>query len=292
MPARRLWIGLAAAVALAGLVGGALALGGLERIVRHAPRDVANLVEGPVVAHRGFSAAAPENTMAAFRGALELGVAFELDVTLASTGEVVVIHDDTLDRTTSGSGAVRATPLDTLQELDAGSWFDPAFASERVPTLEQVLAQVGGRVVIDVELKTTPDRAALARGVVEVLRQADALGRVFVSSFDPYLLAEVRKLEPAIARAQLLSTFRGADMPLVRKVLLRNLALNGEAQPDMLVASDGLATRSWVRRQKARGYVVMVYTINDPRRMEELVAWGVDAVITDKPDLARETLAP
>ncbi len=255
----------------------------------HAPRPTPQL-RSKVVAHRGFSHEAPENTLAAFRKAADLGVMIELDVTLAKTGEVVCIHDDDLDRTTDGTGPVAEASLATLRSLDAGSWFDDAFRSERVPTLDEVFAAVGDDIVIDIELKTTDARMGLAAAVVDAVRRADRMDRVLVSSFDPFLLEQVRLAEPEIRRAQLVDTFEGSGLAWYLRVLLRNLAFNGQARPDVVIGGDRFVSRGWVERQKRRGYAVMAYTINDPDRMRELVSWGVDAVITDRPDLALETL--
>ena len=257
----------------------------------HPPRPVADLLQGsPVVAHRGWSAAAPENTLAAFERAAELGVMIELDVCLAATGEVMVIHDDHLDRTTNGSGAVAETPFETLQSLDAGSWFSDEFAGEPIPTLGDVLAAVDGRVAIDIELKTTPHKAPLANAVVDVVREAGQVDQVFVSSFDPLLLAHVRKAEPAIRRGQLVGSFAGVDMALYQKWLLQKMALNYWSRPDLVIGSDDFVTEAWVQKKRRRGYGVMVYTVNDPARMQELLRWGVDAVITDAPDVGRNVL--
>ena len=285
--ARKIVLGSFALIALSVLAAlGALAFGGLEYLMPHNPRASAReLIKPPLVAHRGYSAAAPENTLAAFARAAELGVSMELDVTLAATGEVVVIHDDTLERTTDGAGLVADISLEQLRTLDAGSWFDPAFAGERVPTLAEVLELVDGRAIIDVELKTTDDKRALAEAVVEQLRAGEALGWTFVSSFDPFLLEQVRLIEPAIHRAQLVGTFESSDLAWHEKRLLQNLGLNGRAQPDMVIAGDGFVTREWVERNRARGYVVMVYTINDRARADELLGWGVDAVISDEAQL-------
>ncbi|MEO0604356.1 MAG: glycerophosphodiester phosphodiesterase family protein [Myxococcota bacterium] len=276
-------------VSFSSLVG-ALASGGLERLVWHDPR-ASLFVRDTVVAHRGFSHAAPENTLAAFRMARDLGVMIELDVTLAESGEVVCIHDDDLDRTTDGSGPVAHATHSEIRRLDAGSWFGEAFAGERVPTLDAVFAEIDARTVIDIELKTTDAKQALAGAVVDAIRRAGRVDSVFVSSFDPFLLEQVRLVEPSIRRAQLVDTFEGTDLAWYERVLLRNLAFNGQAQPDIVIGGDGFVTREWVERQKRRGYLVMVYTINEPRRMRELVDWGVDAIITDRPDVALTTLA-
>lgn len=284
---RRVVGGLTGGVVALGATAAALAAGGIERLVPHAPRPD-TLVDAKVVAHRGFSHRAPENTLAAFRQAADLGVMIELDVTLAATGEVVCIHDDDLDRTTTGMGPVAARTLAEVQALDAGSWFDPAYVGERVPTLDEVLAEIDGRVVIDIELKTRDDKVALPRAVVAAVQRAGQSDRVFVSSFDPYLLEQMRRLAPEIRRAQLVDTFEGTDLAWYERVLLRNLGLNARVRPDMVIGGDRFVSEAWVQRQKHRGYVVMVYTINDPERMQELVRWGVDAVITDRPDVALE----
>ncbi len=260
---------------------------------RRWPRELDGWLTGPpVVAHRGFSGKAPENTVAAFREAMALGVMVELDVCLAGTGEVVILHDDTLDRTTSGSGKVADTPLSAIRELDAGSWFSEAFRNERVPTLDEALAAVGGQVVVDIELKPIDAKAELARGVVEAIRRAGMTERVFVSSFDPFLLEHVRRLAPEIRRAQLVGSFEGTDLAWYVKLVLRNLWLNHRSQPDLVIGGDEIVTERWVRRRKRRGLGIMVYTVNDPARMRQLRDWGVDAIITDHPDIALEALSP
>lgn len=257
----------------------------------HAPRPSMELLAGPpVIAHRGWSAEAPENTLAAFTRAAQLGVMVELDVCLAATGEAVVIHDDHLDRTTTGTGPVSTTPLSAIRALDAGRWFGPEFEGQRVPTLDEVLDALGGQVVIDIELKTTPAKRALATAVVESIRRAGLGDRVFVSSFDPFLLRQVHRLAPEILRGQLVCTFEGTSLAWPVKMALKSLALNRWSRPDMVIAGDDLVTERWVRRQKARGFTVMVYTVNDPERMSELTAWGVDAIITDTPDVALDAL--
>lgn len=281
----RLALGVAAVL---GGLGLAFAFAPLHMLVRHEPRSTDALFKRfPVlVAHRGWSAVAPENTLSAFAKAAELGVPFELDVGLCQTGEAVVIHDDTLVRTTDGSGRVAQTPLSTLEQLDAGSWFSPAFAGERVPTLREVLERFSREVLIDIELKTTPDKDALAQAVVTDIERAGATERVFVTSFDPYLLAAVRKRNPSIVRGQLLGSFRGSDLAWHEIKVLQNLLLNGQAQPDLLVVEDAWLTERWQTAMQARGYRVMVWTVNDPARIEALKQRGIDGIITDKPDIA------
>lgn len=272
----------------------ALALAGC---VPHNPRDVSDVL-GPapvVIGHRGAAADAPENTMAGFRRAADLGVAFELDVTATSDGVVIVLHDDTLDRTTTGSGFAHTQPWRDLRDLDAGSWFDPRFAGEPLPTLDAVFAEIGPGTVIDVEIKSPvdPERVEwLAGRVVDSIVRNGRQDSVFVTSFNPYVLGAVRALAPEIRRGQLLGTFRGADLSVVEKVALKNLLLNKEAQADLLAVEGDFVTAGWLRRMQRRGYRVICWTINDAAEIRRLVDLGVDGIITDRPAEALEVLRP
>lgn len=259
----------------------------LYRLAPHDPRPAAMLPPSPaVIAHRGWSGAAPENTLVALRKAAELGVAVELDVTLAASGEVVVIHDDTVDRTTDGEGEVEALTLEQLKALDAGSWYDPRFSGESVPTLAEVLSAIGGRVTIDIELKTTDQKTALAQGVVAAVQDAGLVDRVFVSSFDPYVLAAVRAADPSLRRGMLVSTYDKSDLAWYEKKVLQNLLLNGAVQPDLILVDREHLTDDWLATLKGYGYPVYVWTVNAPAEIERWLSAGVDGIITDHPDRA------
>lgn len=296
MSRRRISFALLILAGLLTLALGVFRFAPLYRLVPHAPRTAAVdalLGARPVVlAHRGASADAPENTLSAFRRAAGLGVGFELDVGLCATGEVIVMHDDTLERTTDGSGSIAAATLAELRQLDAGAWFDEAFAGEPVPTLGEVLDALGGRAVIDIELKTTEQRAALAEAVVAEIERADVVERVFVSSFDPFLLAEVRRRNPAIVRGQLVGSFEGSALAWYEKRALQSLLLNDEARPDLMIVEDEWLSAGWQRAMQARGYRVLVWTVNEPARARALVERGADGVISDVPELARRELSP
>lgn len=285
---RRSLVALGALAGLAGLAVGALQWAPLYRLAPHAPRDLDHLFgEAPlVVAHRGWSAIAPENTMRAFERAASMGLPFELDVHLAATGEVVVLHDDTLDRTTDGRGPVAEADLEALAKLDAGAWFDAAFTGEPLPTLDAVLARFGGEVLVDIELKTTPRKAALAEAVVAVVRKHRLVERVMVSSFDPYLLGEVARVEPGIARGLLVGSFESADLAWHEKRALRNLLLNGVARPDLIMPGHDILTPEWLAWLRGQGYRVMVWTVDEPAAIRRWIEAGIDGVITNTPDRA------
>ena len=161
-----------------------------------------------VQAHRGASAIAPENTLAAFRAAAEQGAKWvELDVALLSDGTLVVIHDDSVDRTTSGKGSLGDLTAADLIDLDAGTWFDPAFASERLPTLDQVIALLGELgLSANVEIKQHPHHRSLDQ-LIAAVRAAIATRRpetqIMISSFDPACLKAMAALEPGLEMAML-----------------------------------------------------------------------------------------
>jgi glycerophosphoryl diester phosphodiesterase len=144
-----------------------------------------------VIAHRGFSGRYPENTLKAFEEALKLPIdAVELDVRRTKDGVLVVIHDETVDRTTNGKGKVRDLTWSEIQKLDAGSWKGKEFAGERIPRLEEALQLINARVVVFLEIKE-PDTAPQ---VVEALRQLDALSWVKIGSFHPQAISSGEKV--------------------------------------------------------------------------------------------------
>ena len=254
----------------------------------HRPRPSAHLFADPVtvMGHRGARGLAPENTVAALRVAQELGVPIELDTMLCGSGELVVFHDETLDRTTDGRGLVSETPLATIAALDAGAHFSDATAGEPVPLLSSVLSEFGDLVRINIEVKGARGASApaLAAAVVSAVESAGLTEQVIVTSFNPFILEAVRAENPNIFRGQIYGTFRGADLSGLEKFLLRNLAFNRRAAPDLLMMEDAHATRGRLRRLHRRGYRVFVWTVNDEAAVQHMLSVGVDGIITDYPD--------
>lgn len=235
-------------------------------------------------AHRGASYEAPENTIAAFLLAAEVGAdGIELDVQLSKDGEVVVIHDFSLETTTTGKGPVRSRTLAELQDLDAGTWFDPIFAEQRIPTLQEVVEAVGHRLLLNIELKTTHlVDSDLAKAVVHIIEENQLLDRVVVSSFNHLALHTVRQLNRWIPIGLLYSP----DMPLpLRRTWLRPLL-----RPEALHPYYEMLDVQTVRRAKERGYRIHTWTVDDPGTMWQLVRLGVDLMITNRPDLLKEVL--
>lgn len=232
-----------------------------------------------IFAHRGASAYAPENTIAAFKLALEQSAdGFELDATLTGDGHVVVLHDDDVDRTTNGSGAVAEMTLDELRQLDAGSWFSEDFKGERIPTLAEVFAAVGSDTIINVELKNYASLwDDLPNKVVELVRTHDLADRVLFSSFNPIALIKTHRLMPEVPVGLL--AMPGGSGAWARSFpgrLVPHQALHPEF-------SD--VTPAMIEKAHRSGKRVHAYTVNRAEDMRRLLEWGIDGIITDDPRL-------
>jgi len=243
-----------------------------------------------VIAHRGFSGVAPENTMAAFQAAADLGVGFELDVMQCATGEVVIIHDDTVGRTTDGEGAIGEMLLEEIRLLDAGSWFGEKFAGEPIPTLREVLERFGGLVPIDIEIKDCDSLESLADAVVAEIERAGVVDRVLVTSFNPYILLRVREQNPAILRGMLTGTFKDEDLTFIEKFVLRRLLFRGKVKPATVAVERVCINKRKVRKWHRQGYEVLAWTVNDEAEMRRMIDAGVDGIITDNPAKLLELL--
>lgn len=232
-----------------------------------------------IIGHRGACGLAPENTVASFRKAAELGVRWvEFDVHLSADGVPVVIHDDTVNRTTSGRGKVAKLTLGELQALDAGCWFQPRFQGERVPTLEAIVALLGklgmGAVV---EIKPSPGtEVETADATVRLLlkRWTDQLPPPMVSSFAIPALERAHEVAPGIARALLVGRVRDGWQREVDRLGCSALHADQERLDAKTCAS---VTRA--------GLPLFAYTVNDAARAADLFRWGVAAVFSDRPDL-------
>jgi glycerophosphoryl diester phosphodiesterase len=228
------------------------------------------------IAHRGASAFAPENTMAAFEKAVELGAdVLELDLHLTRDNELVVIHDDLLDRTTDGRGPVHEASLKDLKRLDAGLWFGQGFVGQRIPTLAEVLDRFAGKVPLALEIKAgSTFFPGIEEKVVSILRSHSAIEHSAVASFDHYALRRVKEVEPDLRTAALL---------VGRPVSISAIAGPGKADAMALEAS--LVTRTEVEACRAAGLQLVVWVVNEPARMRHFIDLGVDGIITDRPDL-------
>jgi len=231
-----------------------------------------------VVGHRGAAAYAPENTLEGIREAKRRGARWvEVDAKLTADGVVVLMHDDTLDRTTNGRGPVAAAAYAGIAALDAGAWFAPAWQGARVPTLAAALALLAELDMgINIEIKPCPGRdRETAEAVVGVVRRDQVPGRPapLLSSFSRDSLAAARDSGQELPRALLIWEYpadwaaAAADLGCVS-----------------LHCADEYLTPDWAAAIRAADYGLAVYTVNDPARARELHGWGVHSIITDRPD--------
>jgi glycerophosphoryl diester phosphodiesterase len=247
---------------------------------------------GPVVviAHRGASGHAPEHTFAAYDRALEMGAHYiEQDLQQAAGGELVAMHDDTLDRTTDGSGPVSALTVGELKALDAGGWFDPAFAGERIPTLEEVFTRYGDRARYYIETKV-PERAdrmeerlvelIAAHGLAEAARER---WQVVVQSFSAESLRKVHALDPGLPLIQL---YRNDGSEAIRATLGATREYAAGIGP-----ARGSVDAELVAAAHEHGLVVHPYTLRTPEEHEALLALGVDGAFSNYPDRFAAALA-
>lgn len=233
-----------------------------------------------IFAHRGASAHAPENTLAAFKLALEQNAdGIELDVKLSSDGHVVVIHDPTVDRTTGAKGRVKDMSLADLRGLNAGSFFSQSFSHERIPTLEEVFETMGKRLFINVELTNyNSPRDHLVETACMLVKKFNLQKHVMFSSFFPSNLSKAGSYLPEVPRGLLaLNGIAGAWARSFGYAFGKYQALHpywSDVSPEQVQR---------VHRLKGR---VHVWTVNKAEDMRRLFHWGVDAIFTDDPQLA------
>jgi len=236
-----------------------------------------------IFAHRGASAYAPENTLAAFELAVQQGAqAIELDAKLSADGLVIVIHDQSVDRTTEGVGKVVEMPFSAMRELDAGISFSEKFRGERIPALDEVFEAVGKRILINVELTNyaTPFDALVPK-VVELVKRHALEKRVLFSSFFPHNLRRACRLLPKVPRGLL--TWAGWMGAWSR-------TFSWFAPYQALHPYTTSVNARLVQRFHAAGRRVYVWTVNDEVDMRRLFALGVDGIFTDDPLLGLRTL--
>jgi glycerophosphoryl diester phosphodiesterase len=232
------------------------------------------------LAHRGAGKLAPENTLAAFRLGASFGYrAFECDVKLSRDGEAFLLHDDTLERTSSGAGSPAALDWAQLAGLDAGSWHSPAYAAEPLPRFAQIAAFCHANgCALNVEIKPCPGEEA--RTGAAVAREAARLWvralPPLLSSFKPEALAAAQQAEPALPRALLLDQLWDGWPEAAEALAVVAVITNWR-----------LMDAALIQRLHGKGWRALVYTVNDEATATRLIADGIDGIITDRVDLFR-----
>jgi glycerophosphoryl diester phosphodiesterase len=235
------------------------------------PADAA--VQPQIYGHRGGRRWAPENTLASFRRCVEKGYGIELDIHKCKTGELVVIHDEELSRTTDGSGLIKDKTLTELRGLTAGRWFKPEFADEKIPLLSEVLSLVDGKVPIYIEIKNLPIQyPGIEDDLLELLKNYRAKDSITIISFDHEVLHRIHEKAPNYKLG-----FLDCAVPCEVGGYAKKIGASGWF-PDIasVRASD-------VARAHAAGISVSSWTLNKPSQWHDALSFGINAIITDDP---------
>ncbi|WP_425441461.1 glycerophosphodiester phosphodiesterase [Salinibacillus kushneri] len=233
------------------------------------------------VAHRGASGHAPENTMAAFEKAFEMKSDYiEIDVQMTKDGELIAIHDTTVDRTTNGMGFVGDFTLEEIQQLDAGSWFDEEFAGEQIPTFEEIVDKYRGKVGLLIELKSPELYPGVEEKVADVLTERNMHrpnnNKVIIQSFNHESVQRSKELLPNIPHGVL----AGMNWAEVTDEQLQEFA----AYADYFNPNRNFVDEELVERVHRSGMEIYAYTVREQKHADELFEAGVDGIITDFPE--------
>ncbi len=226
------------------------------------------------IAHRGASRIAPENTLAAFKEAIEIGVdAVELDLQGTADEQVVVIHDASLDRTTDQSGQIKETSLETIKQADAGTWFDPKFAGESVPTLAEALVCIADNAIALLEIKDV----SITKSVVRIVQNMDMVEQSVIISFHSSAIQTVRSLEPRLPTGYIIGSKENIE-PIQ---LCQQLGLLGSS---LLNVDHRLVTEDFIYETRRRGITLWCWTVDDIGRMRELQELGIQGITSNRPE--------
>jgi glycerophosphoryl diester phosphodiesterase len=253
---------------------------GLGYVVNMAVKEVSYLLsehnDVAVTAHRGYSAKAPENTISAFKAAADAEADYaELDVQLTKDGQVVVFHDDDLKRITGIDGTIGDKTLAELKGLDAGKWFSDDFAGEKIPTLEETMKAIDAKIKLNIEIKDSPNLTELSEKVATILTEQNWTKKAVVTSFKTEALKTVESVNPQIRTGQI-------GMIVFGDVLKQESI-------DFLSLDQSNISLAFVRDAHKNGKDIHAWTVNVESDMKDMLSFGVDNVITDKPELFIET---
>lgn len=233
-----------------------------------------------IVGHRGAAGEAPENTLGSFALAVEQGSdAIELDIHLSKDEQIIVCHDVTINRTTTGTGNIGELTTVELKQVDAGSWFHAKYAGERLPTLEEVFDLLPPHIEVNVEIKSDSD--VLRSKLIDMLQRRSLLDRVFVSSFNHQSLVLLKQAEPRVKIGLLYSKEPLSPAEAKNKYGVELYSLHPHHE---------LVNRAFVEEADNLGMKVFPWTVNKEERMRQLIDDGVAGIITDYPGILRALL--
>ena len=244
-------------------------------VYREKPMNAEDKMKMPIiVAHRGASVEAPENTLASIRAAVQAGADWvEWDTQITADGQVLVQHDETLERFVGKKLKITELTFEQVRALDVGSWFDEKYAGEKMPTLEEAIESALPKSLPLIERKS-----GSARQHFEILHKMDVIDKVAVQAFDWEFLRELRKLAPGLKMGALGK----------KKISNENLAAFVEMKADFVGWKAKDLKRKDVERLHAKGIEVAVWTVDDPEEIRKFVSWGIDAIITNDPTRTRK----
>jgi glycerophosphoryl diester phosphodiesterase len=236
-----------------------------------------------IIAHRGASAYYPENTMIAFRKAVEMKAdMLELDIQLSRDGIPVIFHDDTLERCTGHIGEISDYTIAELKKMDAGSWKSPDFTDEQIPALEEVLGFAKNKIAVNIEIKPNSESNGIEEKALRLVEEYKMEHDVLFSSFDPEILIRLRMLSDSIPIALLYEKNNHRDRNVFDFITKYGInAFN---------CSRWSIKKSWIKKLKRNNIPVLIYTVNSRWQMKKLIKQGVTGIFTNKPDLLRSQL--
>jgi glycerophosphoryl diester phosphodiesterase len=235
------------------------------------------VVNSLITAHRGASGLAPENTLASLRKAMEIGADFaEIDIHLSKDEEFMLLHDDTLNRTTNGNGFVWEYPVSVLKKLDAGSWFSPFYKNESIPTLSEVIHSVKGKLKLNIEIKVTSMTIAIMKKFIKLVHDFDFDDQCIITSFDQRTVEQIHSLAPHLKMGFILDQRPSeghlkSDFPL--------LSVNFKFVNSVIME------RATVARKE-----IHAWTVNETDEMNRCISLGVHNIITNYPNRLKNVL--
>ncbi len=231
-----------------------------------------------VIAHRGASRAAPENTLSAMKKAIEYGADYaECDVFQTKDGEIVLFHDEEMERTTGQEGMIRDYTLAELKELEVGSWFSEEFRGEPIPTLQEVIQLVKGKIKLNIEVKVSGNDPDITEKVVAIIRSESIAKECMVTSFEKPVIEKVKEIAPELTTGFIFDEEYPSDI--------------FEGSWEYVCCKRNIVDEEFVRKAKQNKKRIFVWTVNYPAEMKKFIALGVDGIITDVPDILKEILA-
>jgi glycerophosphoryl diester phosphodiesterase len=238
-----------------------------------------------VVAHRGASGYAPENTMAAIKKAITMGVdMIEIDVQLSKDNEVVLMHDLTVDRTTNGKGKVRDLYLEEIKKLDAGKWFSSEFSGEKVPTLEEVIQAINGQCKLLIEVKRVKSKKLeIENKIVQLINKYNAYNWCIVQSFETQVIKNIQALDKSIECHKLV-TMNISVLPLHIDSRIKTGTIYKYKTVQSINPYFKMLNKRKVNKIHSRGQKIITWTVNEPEDMKRMIEMGVDGIITNYPD--------